>query len=162
MAAIISVAAIRQFIDNRKYITGEEWFAMQEEYINQFETFSDDMDSITALYINGDLDQEAFLSHMELFEKELDSMQTAYKKAEEENPVRTGTHTYYTKLGCDAVSECYDIFRDLIHMEMENYVNTEELGYTYIAYQQKFIDSMSDYMSAEYFITGESEGDDNG
>lgn len=107
LAAIIVVAAVRQYAVSRNQITGGQWYAMQEEYITQFETFSDDIDSITALYLNGDLDQEAFLSHMELFDKELDAMQAAYEQAEEETPVRTGTHTYYTKMGCDAVESCY-------------------------------------------------------
>lgn len=157
--AVVFLAA--GVINRQKYITGEEWFAMQDEYIHQFETFSDDIDSITALYINGDLDADAFREHLDLFCKELDAMEKAYQLATEEHPVQTGTHSYYTKLGCDSVEGCYGVFHELLQMMGDGYQDTDTMGYKYIAYQQKFIDLMSDYMLADYFVNGDGERGQN-
>lgn len=72
----------------------------------------------------------------------------AHDKEAEKYSVITGTNTYQTKRGCEAVDECYDIFQNILSMMQNNYQDKNALSYKYIAYHQDIINSVSDYMTA--------------
>lgn len=127
--------------------TGKEWLEEQGQYITEFEEYADTMDSILSLYVTGNLTQEAFLEHLDALNDELLIMQAGYNTAKEDHPVKVGTHTYATKKGSESVEKCYGIFQDMIHMEQQEYQDVDTLSYKYLAYQQKLVDCMSDYMA---------------
>lgn len=156
------IARIIAYLDYSQEITGTEWFDMQEEYIDEMNTYADNMDDIFTLYLSGAISAEDFQNHISILSDELKVMQTVYEKYKEEHPVRTGTHTYSSKIGCEAIENCYDTFEKILDMasQEENYSDINTLGYKYLAYQQEIIENLADYMGAKT-IMDEEGGDDS-
>lgn len=155
-----AVLGIKTYLNYSKQITGIEWLDMQEEYIDEMETYADNMDDIFALYLSGTISSEDFLNHLTVLSNELKVMKAVYEDAKNDNPVRTGTHTYSSKTGCEAVERNYETFEKIINMAAleENYSDVNTLGYKYLAYQQEIVDNLADYMGA-IEIVKEERGD---
>lgn len=95
--AVIGISVGHYFWKESKKMTGVEWFAEQESYVKQMETYADSMDDIMTLYLNGTITKDDFLNHLSVQQKELTIMEGMYKKEKNAHPVRTGTHSYATK-----------------------------------------------------------------
>lgn len=156
-----AVFGVKAYLDYSKQISGLEWFDMQEKYIDEMETYADNMDDVFALYLSGTISEEDFINHLTVLSNELKVMKAVYEEDKAKNPVRTGTHTYSSKTGCEAVEKNYDTFEKIIIMaaSKENYSDVNILGYKYLAYQQEIIDNLADYMGAKDII--EESGDKN-
>lgn len=135
--------------------TGAQWLAKQSEYMNQISTFAEDVDTITALYISGSISETDFLNHINVFEKELNILKNVYNDELKNTPVRIGTHTYYTKEGCESVKESYILMENILTMLKENSSDKSTLSYKYIAYQQEVTQKVVTFMFAYYYTFGE-------
>ena len=148
LIVVIGIIAFFCFSGSDGVLTGKQYLKAQEKYMAEFEAYADDMDNIVTLYLNGDIGEEDFLNHLKILQEELTIMNEAHDKEAEKYSVITGTHTYQTKRGCEAVDECYDIFQNILSMMQNNYQDKNALSYKYIAYHQDIINSVSDYMTA--------------
>ena len=81
------------------------------------------------LYLNGTITKDDFLNHLSVKQDELKIMKGMYQKEKKAHPVRTGTHNYATKKGCEAVEKCYQAFDDLILMAEKNADDKKALAY---------------------------------
>lgn len=154
----IVITAFRGYTDSISgTLTGEQALKAQEMYMTEFEMFADDIDTVMTLYLTESIHEEDFLNHLVLFQEQLYVMQAAYMSDMETYPVRTGTHTYDTKRGCESVKECYIVMQNLLDMMKENYQNKDALTYKYLTYHQEIISTVSDYMTAKELVFGEEE-----
>lgn len=135
-------------------LTGEEYLKVQEKYMSEFESYANDMDNIVTLYLDDNISEEDFLNHLSILQEELDIMKASHDKEAEKYTVITGSHTEQTKKGCEAVSECYDIFQEIITMMQNNYTDKDAMSYKYLAYHQDIINSLADYMTARDLTFG--------
>lgn len=148
VCAVTGFSVGKYFWNESKKMTGVEWFAKQEKYVKEMETYADSMDDIMTLYLNGSITEEDFQNHLSVLNDELTIMQGIYKKDKKAHPVKTGTHSYATKKGCQAVEKCYPAFRDLIQMALKNSGDKNALTYKYIAAHKTLINYMADYMAS--------------
>lgn len=151
-------AGFRIYQSYSKQITGQEWFEKQDKYIKEMKTYADSMDDIFALYLSQSISKDDFLNHITVLKNELNIMETAYEDAKAKHPVKTGSHTYSSKKGCEAVEGCYEILNQILDMASvkENYADIETLGYKYLAYQQNIIDNLANYMAAKEIMESEN------
>lgn len=154
---ILLILAFTLIYREQQKITGVEWLAVQETYVDQMADYADNMDTIFALYIGESISQEDFLNHVEILEDELLMMDAARNEMKQEYIVKTGTHTYSSKKGCEAVDQCYKTLEDILAMAKENCGDIEALSYKYLAYHQTIIDELAEYMTAMEFITEEED-----
>jgi len=67
LCALTGISVGHYFWKESKKMTGVEWFAEQESYVKQMETYTDSMDDIMTLYLNGTITKDDFLkSYIEL------------------------------------------------------------------------------------------------
>ena len=147
-AVLVSIRIAAIAVGESKKITGEEWFDMQAEYISDFETYADTVDTVISLYISGSLDAEDMLSQISMFRSELIVLEQDYARAEEEHPVKAGTHTYASKRGCEAVEEIFTLYDNLMETIENNYADRDVLLYKYLAFRDELTDSIAKYMAA--------------
>lgn len=150
------------YISYSGQLTGTEWFQKQDKYIDEMETYTQSMDDIFALYISGSISEEDFLNHISVLQSQLTIMEKAYAKAEAENPVKTGSHTYASKKGCESVKGCYEVLNEILDMASNenNYSDIEILSYKYLTCQQEIIEHLADYMAASEIIQEELQQKD--
>ena len=151
-------AGFRIYQSYLRQITGQEWFEKQDKYIEEMKTYADGLDDIFALYLSKSISDEDFLNHLTILKNELSIMKAAYEDVKDEHPVKTGSHTYSSKKGCEAVEGCYEILNQILDMASvkENYADIETLGYKYLAYQQNIIDNLANYMAAKEIMESEN------
>lgn len=142
---------------NANQKTGSDWLEEQSEYISELQVWSDDLDKVTSLYINGNIDQENYLAHIDLLEKELALLEADYSVGKES--VKIGSYSEIEKAGCDSVEECFSVMNDMISMIKEYSDNKYELSYNYIAFQQSLIYAIQGYTDV---MSGSEQGEFSG
>ena len=143
---LIFVIGIAASMPKSSEISGIEYFSMQGRYMDDLENFADQMDDVVSLYISGAIKEEDFLIHLQQLEEEEKIMKGLYDKEKKENPVKTGSHTYDTKAGCEAVEACFFAFESLVSEMEETSSEPEQIGYIYLSYHQEFADHLADYI----------------
>lgn len=129
-------------------VTGMMWFEEQGFYVGNVKDFSLSLDNITSLYINGNISETDYYNHLCVLKAEYNLMLLAYDNAKKQYPVKTGTHDYYTKLGCESVEQSMYIVSGLIDACMQNRSDKDKLIYTYLAYSQELSTEFSNYTLA--------------
>ena len=157
LCALTGISVGHYFWKESKKMTGVEWFAEQESYVKQMETYTDSMDDIMTLYLNGTITKDDFLNHLSVKQDELTIMKGMYQKEKKAHPVRTGTHNYATKKGCESVEKCYQAFDDLISMAEKNADDKKALAYKYFASHDTLIDHLSDYIASYETVSEQLE-----
>ena len=140
LCALTGISVGHYFWKESKKMTGVEWFAEQESYVKQMETYTDSMDDIMTLYLNGTITKDDFLNHLSVKQDELMIMKGMYQKK-----------------GCEAVEKCYQAFDDLILMAEKNADDKKALAYKYIAAHETLIDHLSDYMASYETVSEQLE-----
>lgn len=151
---IVSIMIIILISKGNKVVTGKEWFLKQEEYVTTLSLSSTSLDNIVSLYLNGNISVEDYYNHLTTLRTEADIIIVSYKEDKEKYPVKTGTHDYYTKLGCDATENTITLYSSLIDecMKSDVYLDKDKLMYVYLAYSQDITTYMADYMLANSVI----------
>ena len=157
IVTVIGLTAFYFIRGSEGEITGEDYLKVQEKYMAEFQVYSDNIDDIVSLYLDGSITEEDFLNHLEIFQQELDLMKATHDSEAEKYPVKTGTDTYHTKRGAEAVAECYDIYQNILTTLQNNSSDKDALSYKYIAYHQDIIHALSDYMTARDATFGTDE-----
>lgn len=80
LCALTGISVGHYFWKESKKMTGVEWFAEQESYVKQMETYTDSMDDIMTLYLNGTITKDDFLNHLSVKQDELTIMKGMYQK----------------------------------------------------------------------------------
>ena len=159
--ALLVLWGITAFREYNRYISGDEWFAKQYVYVNDLADYADSVDTVMALYQCGTISKEDYLSHISVLKSELGIMRKDYNDEKEAHPVRTGTYTYTTKKGCEAVESLYDIYDDILRLMGDYADSTEELNYYYTASRQRVIKALADYRASRDIVDGVWDMDDD-
>lgn len=134
--------------------TGREWFEAQSAYLDQFDSFADQMDTVVTLYLKGDIKADDFVNHLSILKAQLTAMQTSYADAREKHPVRLGSDTYDTKKGAESVEALFDDFASILTALDDASSDPVQVMYKYIAARQTIIDHLSVYTTARNAING--------
>lgn len=154
---LVIIALCSYIYQEEQKITGEEWLSVQSTYIDEMSIYADNMDTIFALYIGGSISEADFLNHIEILEDELTVMVAARDELQDKYEIKTGSHTYSSKKGCEAVDHCYLTLKDILDMARNNYQDVDVLSYKYLAFHQEVIDDLADYMAAIEILEAEEE-----
>ena len=61
--AVVACGVLFGIILKPKGYTGEEWYAKQDEYLGQLETFASTLDDVMTLYITGSVSEEDLMNY---------------------------------------------------------------------------------------------------
>lgn len=137
--------------------TGHEWFDRQAEYLTQFDKFSEQVDTVTVLYTIGSISEEDLRNHLYIFRTEISLMKKAYEDELKAHPVKTGTHTYATKKGSEAVYDIYELYSELFN-DMESVSSDrDKVSYTYMTYRALFSKDVNMYEVCKQAIYEDAE-----
>ncbi len=140
-----------------KMITGNEWLLKQKECLDTIEAFADGMDEVYALYIMGSMAEEDFLIELRLLKAQYNVLDQYFRRLQEENPVKEGTHSYVSKRGSEGMKKCYQVLGKIIDSSVDEdgkALSHDELAYLYLAYRQEFSAAVSEYVTAVIWLDG--------
>ncbi len=120
LCALTGISVGHYFWKESKKMTGVEWFAEQESYVKQMETYTDSMDDIMTLYLNGTITKHDFQTHLSAKQNELTIMKGMYQKKKKHIRLEPVHIIMLQKKGCESVEKCYQAFDDLISMAEKN------------------------------------------
>ena len=135
--------------------SGREWFDRQQYYIDMLTVMLDDMDTVVALYLDGDIEESDVSAHLEIFEKEIALLKYDYNKYLKNHPIKAGSYDFYTKKGVESAQECLNTYDELLSTVKECYPDKDLLAYNYLAYGQKFNRSIYMYEICKAVVYGE-------
>lgn len=131
--------------------TGEQWLTMQYAYIENISVLAEEMDTVVTLYISDAISEEDFLVHVNVMEQECKILKYTYLADMKNVPIKTGTHTYFTKLGTETVASMYDDFFSILNMLKTDSGDKDALSYKYLAFQQEIQKKVTEYyLTIEY------------
>ena len=135
---------------NLNSVTGEEWFLSQDQYMEQLEILTNDLDSVTTLYLDGVMSYDDYKVHTETIYNEFILIKKKREQDAERIHIKEGSHTYITKKGCEAVDQSFDEVEKLILVCCNEEIasNPNNLAYQYIASQQAMINAVAPYITA--------------
>lgn len=137
--------------------TGREWFEAQSAYLDQFESFADQMDTVVTLYLKGDIKADDFVNHLSILKAQLAAMQASYEEAKAKHPVRLGSDTYDTKKGAESVEALFDDLTSILTALDDASSDPVQVMYKYIAARQTIIDHLSAYTTARNALNGTAD-----
>lgn len=129
-------------------ITGEEWFKKQQTYVDELETYSDEVADVYLLYFNGNISADDFYNHVTVLQQELAIMEQVRAKELEAHPIKPDTYEYYAKLGCEAVDTAYESYKSLLATSLTNYNDSSQVMYDYLTVKSDMKNIMWDYALA--------------
>ena len=158
--AIIAVGIIsfKTLTANSNRITGDEWFNKQQTYVDELETYSDEVADVYLLYFNGNISADDFYNHVTVLQQELTIMAEVRNKELEAHPIAPDTYGYYAKLGCEAVDNAYETYEGLLSASLTNYEDSSQVMYDYLTVKSDMKNIMWDYALA---VSHYEESDDS-
>lgn len=148
------IVGVKVYQNHKAERTETEWFERQQSYLDNLETFANNMDDIYALYLSGSISESDFTTHVQSLEKQFKLIEYAYNRELKEHPVKINTGSYHTQKGIEAVQGCFQTFEDIFTMTEKNYKDPKSLAYKYIAFQQDISKYLSTYTAAKIIEDG--------
>lgn len=131
-------------------ITGEEWFVKQSTYMKSMEELCESLDTIVSLYINGNINENDYYSHMLIINDEILIIKNARTQYLSEHPIKPGTHTFDSKSGCESVDNTMSQLLLLVETCTNNsvYPDKNKLAYNYLAYTMSISEYLDQYQKS--------------
>lgn len=126
-------------------ITGRNQFYKSMEHFLSCKDIAEQMDLTVSLYVNENIDEEAYLMQMATIRQQMNYLIADYREMKEKYHVEVGTHTYATKAGTEAIEECINATDKLIEncLTESNYSDKNKLSYVYIAFVNDMVEPMA-------------------
>lgn len=147
IVGITSFTIINSKIKEDKKIKANEWFMQQTDYLNNILNFLDSMDTVYTLYLSGNMSKKDFVTYHDLLDKQYSIMENEYETWEDENPIKTGSQSFISKSGLEAIKN----IRNEIKKCLDDTVKNEEpldyynLMYTYMAHNENLNNYFCEY-----------------
>lgn len=135
-------------IYKKKEISGRMWFDCQQEYIGNIQETAKQLDTITSLYLNGNINSEDYYNHLCIIKTEYNILHASYEENSIKYPVKVGSYDFYTKSGCESVAASMNIMSNLIDSCINSREDKDKLIYTYLAYSQELSKEFAGYTTA--------------
>lgn len=145
---VVGIISFKTLTANNNRITGDEWFNKQQTYVDELETYSDEVADVYLLYFNGNISADDFYNHVTVLQKELTIMKEVRDKELEAHPIAPDTYGYYAKLGCEAVDDAYETYEGLLSASLTNYQDSSQVMYDYLTVKSDMKNIMWDYALA--------------
>ena len=128
-----------------RYLTANEWFINETGYMRGMEELCEQMDTTVSMYINKNLDEEAYLSQMQVINGELQVFFADRKEAREYYNIDVDTYDYVNKAGVESAEKTYDIMKRLVSDCITYSSDRDKLSYLYLAYMEELKDELAYY-----------------
>ncbi len=148
LIAVITVFTIIKIKQKKeREITGEEMFIAETGFMNNIKNVSEQLDMTVSLYLNGNINTEAYLQQMNMVKQQMILFLAEYREFNEYFEVKLGSHTLGSKIGCESAENSYYMLSDLIDycMMEEYYSDKEKLSYMYIAQEKEISKELYNY-----------------
>lgn len=135
-------------------LDGNEWFARQYEYMNQFTSYCLSMDQVYALYIAEDMTTSNFLIEYALLLNQWEVLEASYSRYLKENPVKPNGHTYVSKRGEEAITDLRYTIKNILDKTKNgnSVLSQKELLYMYLSFKQDIQMALAEYSVAYQWI----------
>ena len=139
-AAVFAGLLIFNLINKKEKITGNDRLLLEKTYMDNMAEYVDQLDRITAAYISGQIDKGAYLDRHKTLEDEFYIIKEEYSIWQDLNPIQTGTESYVSKRGEQAVKKAQDDIDGLLNASFKSedeLYDIYELYYRYLAQKEK-------------------------
>lgn len=148
--------------ENKTWQSGKEWFrAQQDIYLPELASFAKEVDDVYALYINKNIGAEDFINHVNILENELKIIKTVREEYLKKHPITPNSHTYYSKLGCDVIDNCYTAYQALFRVSLEKERGVKKITYDYLVVKSEIQEFLNDYAQTVLYDTSKKGGEGN-
>ena len=142
------------------HIDASTWFFVEVNYYDQMTQIADHVDTTTSLYINGNLDESAYLDQMQVIQQEMVLFYSSRKQVKDKYTIDLDSYTISNKAGVESAERCYGYVENLINDCIKNSADKEKLTYLYMTYMDRLYEEVSIFqtcLSAELYGTEEEQ-----
>ncbi len=142
---VFIIAAESYWSWQSKHIDADDWLVFETNYIYNARDLSEQLDFTVSLYLNNNIDEEAYLTQMEVIQKEYALFIADREETKEKVKIRPETYSYENKLGIESCERSYDLLGKLINdcVNRQIYSDKEKLGYVYLAYGEELANELA-------------------
>ena len=143
-----------------KRIDAEERISMEMDYMQNLTNFIDQVDNVTAAYSSAQIDKEAYKERNEVLKNEFFIIKNEFSIWLDQNPIKTGSETYVTKRGEQALLNMQDDVEKLLDCTFNNGepYDIYQLYYRYMLQKDKVKADSIEYLVAYKWLQNK-EGD---
>ena len=125
-------------------ITATEWFRYETGYLYDARDLTAQLDSTVSMYINGNIDENAYLLQLDTIEKEYYLFIAERNEKHDYYDIKLDTYNYANKAGPEAAVRSYAVIESLIKdcKNPNNYLDKGKLSYIYTAYTEQLLDEL--------------------
>ena len=147
---ITGVILIFDFAIESKKLTGNEWLNEQYSYMNNVAFFCEEMDTVYSLYLSGNMSRTDFLAQYKLLVKQHELMEADYDIWLKEHPVKTGSFSYISKKGENAINGLRKNISLLLLETVPDGIpqDIKTMTYTYLQYNDAIENNLIEYAVA--------------
>lgn len=147
------------FVLTPRKTTANQWVIDQNTHLETLHKMTENIDDVYTLYIIDSMSESDFLNELQILQGQYKACIIEYKQYNDEHPVETGTQTYYSEKGKDAIEALHKDYENLFNDSLTDALtprSAEEIAYVKIAYQNEITEHLADYTAA-YALIVESD-----
>lgn len=150
LVVIITIIVVVFCSQSRKK-DGNEFFGEQNTIMNTLTSFMEQMDNVYALYITGTMSSDDFLTQRQNLMIAYNLIQVDYDNYLAKNPVKTGSYSYVSRRGMNAIQSLRQNIQNLLDNTVDEIgqpLNRNEMAYIYMVYQECINEDLCEYAVA--------------
>lgn len=127
----------------------------EKEYMDTLSKYIEQVDSVTAAYIAGEMDKEAYLERHQILKDEYEIIKAEFTVWQNKHPFKTGTESYISTRGEQAVKDANDNTDKLLACTIKDGepLQIYELTYRYMDAKDKIETNYIEYVVAYRWLT---------
>jgi hypothetical protein len=137
-------------------ITGNEWLKMQDDFVDDLESFTSDMDEVYSLYFSGKISDDDFVEEVSTLYNLYDVMMLKREDFKAQHPIKPESHTYLSKRGTSALDNIPVTLKKILDCSIQSDgtpLDNKNLSYKYLKYKDDIIGYFMDYKTALEWLT---------
>lgn len=140
---------------NTHQLQANDRLLMEKEYMDNLSNYIDQVDDVTAAYVSGQMDKNAYLDRHKVLSDEYTIIKNQFTAWMTGHPIETGSESYVSKRGEQAVKQAQEdidaLLKSSFKDENELY-DIYELYYRYLAAKEKIQTDFNEYIVAYKWI----------
>lgn len=124
-------------------LNGTQMFTASMDYFYSAQDIADQMDTTVSLYLNENIDEEAYILQMTAIRQQMNYLLKDYHEFKETYHVEIGSYSYTTKAGTEAVDQIINMLSNLIGNCLTESGDKTRLSYIYLAFIDDMIEPMA-------------------
>ena len=125
-----------------------EWFALQEDYIEELGAYSKGLDYSIAAYVSGKSSLAVFSSEVDALKRQIWLMRMDYENTMKEKSIVFSAYDHVLQLGCEDIHGCYISISNMLEEITAAIDSPEQVLYVSISYADEIQSHISGYRAS--------------